>query len=99
MSDSQQVVPLFEREPDSVPGPFYVIKDMCIICALPPDTAAKNIAWDEAYQQNGCIGCPSHCRIACQPERLEEIEQIIQAAVYSCIQAIRYCGIDPQIIA
>jgi hypothetical protein len=31
MREDGLVKPLYEREPDSVPGPFYVIKDMCIL--------------------------------------------------------------------
>ena len=44
MRDYPLVTPKFEREPDNAPGAFYVIKDQCIICALPPETAPQNIS-------------------------------------------------------
>lgn len=39
----------FERDSDGVPGPFYVMKDRCIICGLPPQTAPLNITWDAQF--------------------------------------------------
>jgi hypothetical protein len=93
------VEPLFEREPDSVTGPFYVVKGLCILCALPPETAPKNIQWDEKFQRDGCLGCPNHCRVVRQPETSDEAERLIEAAVGSCVEAIRYCGTDPEILA
>jgi len=99
MSQEDLVQPLYEREPDSVPGPFYVMKDQCILCALPPELAPQTIAWDEQFQHSGCVGCPNHCRVEKQPETPEELDLIIQAACYSCVEAIRYCGTDPKILA
>lgn len=84
----------YEREPDSVPGPFYVTADTCIICATPSEIAPANISWDESFQQSGCVGCPNHCRVSKQPETDDELELMIEAAYSSCVQAIRYCGTD-----
>ena len=92
------VQPLYEREPDSVPGPFYVVKDVCLLCALPPETAPRNITWDDQFRHDGCLGCPNHCRVEGQPETLEEIALMIEAAEGSCIEAIRYCGTDQKIL-
>lgn len=92
------VEPLYEPEEGNAPGPFYVIKGICILCAVPPETAPQNIKWDEAYQ-SGCTDCPTNCRIAKQPETPREIEQVIAAVRDSCIEAIRYCGTDPVVIA
>jgi hypothetical protein len=92
------VEPLYEREPDSVPGPFYVVKDICLLCELPPEIAPENIQWDEKFQRGGCSGCPNHCRVARQPETPEEAERLIEAALGSCVEAIRYCGTDPVIL-
>lgn len=39
----KMVRPLFEREAGSAPGPFYVVKDQCITCSLPTETAPENI--------------------------------------------------------
>ena len=91
--------PRYEREPDNAPGPFYVVKGCCILCALPPETAPENITWDEQHQRSGCVGCPNHCRIERQPETEEELSRVIEAACASCVQAIRYCGTDPGILA
>jgi hypothetical protein len=93
------VEPLFERESDSVPGPFYVVKNQCILCALPPETAPKNIQWDEKFQRDGWSGCPNHCRVVRQPETPAEAERLIEAAISSCVEAIRYCGTGPEILA
>jgi Na+-translocating ferredoxin:NAD+ oxidoreductase RNF subunit RnfB len=99
MTPDVLVHPLYEREPDSVPGPFYVIKGHCILCALPPETAPRNITWDEQFERSGCVGCPNHCRIERQPQTSEELERVIEAACGSCVEAIRYCGTDAKILA
>src|ERR1051325_803848 len=99
MSEDTLVTPLYEREPDSVPGPFYVVKDQCIICGLPPETAPQNITWDAETQRTSNFKCPRHCRVERQPETAEEIEQMIEAVRGSCVQAIRYCGTNPTILA
>src|SRR6266516_4184580 len=98
MTERELVRPLYGREPDSVPGPFYVVKDQCIICGLPPQTAPKNISWSHLTFKRGCEECPSHCRIERQPETSEELAQVIEAARTSCVEAIRYCGTDPKIL-
>jgi Na+-translocating ferredoxin:NAD+ oxidoreductase RNF subunit RnfB len=99
MSREDLVQPLYERDTDAVAGAFYVIKGQCLLCALPPETAPENISWDEQFQRSGCVGCPNHCRVEKQPETPEELERIIEAACGSCIEAIRYCGTDPKILA
>ena len=98
MRDYPLVTPKFEREPDNAPGPFYVIKDQCILCALPPETAPQNITWDAQFQQTDCTGCPNHCRVERQPQTPEELAVVIEAACHSCVEAIRYCGTDPEIL-
>jgi hypothetical protein len=91
------VTPLYEREPDCVPGPFYVVKDLCILCALPVQTAPQNIAWDEG--ECCCQGHgPDHCRIRRQPESEQELTAVLEAMAGSCVEAIRYCGTDPAIL-
>lgn len=100
MRHDPTVQPLHERYPDNAPGPFYVIKDHCIICALPPETAPHSITWsEETFRFNDCMNCPTHCRVERQPETDEEIAAVIEAACGSCVEAIRYCGTDPQILA
>jgi hypothetical protein len=62
--------------------------------------APRNLAWSDV-EFRACTGkpCSDHCRILRQPETPEEVEQTIQAAVWSCVEAIRYCGTDPAILA
>src|SRR5579862_548205 len=98
MSDFPLVTPLEERETDSVPGAFYVCKNVCITCGLPPEIAPANISWDEKSKQSVGTNCPHHCRVEKQPETEAELVLMIEAASGSCVQAIRYCGTDPQII-
>lgn len=92
------VTPLYEREENSAPGPFYVVKDMCITCSLPVDTAPEMIR----YHERPCEGCPDgnthHCLVTRQPATREEIEQMIEVVAGSCVQAYRYCGTDPKIL-
>jgi hypothetical protein len=100
MREDPTVQPLYERYPDNAPGPFYVIKDQCIICALPPETAPKSITWsEETFRVSDCMDCPTHCRVERQPETEEEIAAAIEAACGSCVEAIRYCGTDAKILS
>ena len=100
MHDYPLVSPKFEREPDNAPGPFYVIKDQCVLCALPPALAPANITWSQETLQRRCgETCPTHCRVEKQPETADELALVIEAARCSCIAAIRYCGTDPEILA
>lgn len=99
MCEDTLIEPLYEREHDAVPGPFYVKKDQCIICGLPPETAPDNIKWSRDTFKFGCDDCPTHCRVERQPETNEEIEAVIEAACGSCVEAVRYCGTDPAILA
>jgi len=99
LPDDKLVYPLYEREPDGAPGPFYVIKNLCIICGLPPETAPQNITWSNQTFRRGCEDCPTHCRVEHQPKTENELNAVIEAACNSCVEAIRYCGTDPEIIA
>jgi hypothetical protein len=100
MPEEPLVEPLYERESDSVPGPFYLKKDACVLCALPPQTAPQNITWSAlTFRGPGGEDCPKHCRIERQPETPEEFELVMKAACGSCVEAIRYCGTDPMVLA
>ena len=99
MSTNQRHYPLVEarheREPDSVPGPFYVEKDACMIWSLPCETAPQNIKWSEKLLESEVHGeIPDHCIVVKQPETDEELELMIEALEGSCISALRYCGTD-----
>ena len=88
---------LFEREPDNAPGDFYVVKDICITCALPAETAPASVSWNRCpkEKEDGSL----HCRVHRQPETEAEIHAMIAAAAGSCVEAIRYCGTDEKILA
>ena len=95
------VEPLHEREPDNAPGAFYVVKDACLLCALPIETASHNITWSAETMERGAgfDRCPTHCRVERQPETADELARVLEAAEFSCIEAIRYCGTDPAILS
>lgn len=99
MKDDKLVLPRYEREDDSSPGPFYVIKGHCLLCAVPLETAPENITWSaQTFRTVVGDNCPHHCRVERQPETPEELSNVIEAACESCMAAIRYCGTDPMII-
>ena len=89
--------PLFEREPDNAPGDFYVVKDSCITCGLPGETAPGCVSWNRCpkEKEDGSL----HCRVHKQPESDEEIEAMVEATMGSCVEAMRYCGTDERILA
>jgi hypothetical protein len=92
------VTPLYERELESAPGPFYVVKDICITCSLPVELAPETIR----YHERSCTSCPDtridHCFVIRQPETQEELDRMIEVVASSCVQAYRYCGTDPEIL-
>ena len=99
MSQEELVQPVYEREPDSVPGLFYVMKDQCILCLLPPATAPKSITWDEQFQRSGCAFVRIIAGLAQPGGEPKELDHVIKAACSSCVGAIRYCGTDAKILA
>ncbi|MDB6134278.1 MAG: hypothetical protein JWM59_2521 [Verrucomicrobiales bacterium] len=88
------VPPKYEGEPDNAPGPFYVVKDQCLLCGLPSASAPRNIT----FREGGCGGPANHCRVERQPRNWEETVALMEAARSSRIAAIRYCGTDPAIL-
>src|SRR5688500_1080670 len=100
MREDTLVDPLYEREQDGESGAFYVIKGHCIICGLPPEVARRNITWtQQTFLRTAGDRCPDHCRVEKQPETAEEVAAVIEAACSSCVEAIRYCGTDPDVLA
>ena len=92
------VAPLYERAAGSAPGPFYAIKNECIICSLPVEIAPETIKYHEAPCARCPEGCPDHCYVSRQPQTREEIDRMIEVVAHSCVQAYRYCGTDPGIL-
>ena len=85
---------LAEREDDAVEGEFYVVKGQCIVCDLPCETAPHNIEWNDKSTSDRTGFTPDHCRVVRQPKNDRELDNMIEAACGSCINAIRYCGTD-----
>jgi hypothetical protein len=92
------VRPLYEREPENAPGPFYVVKDVCITCSLPVETAPENIKYHERSCEAQCEARADHCYVSRQPGTPEEIDRMIEVVAGSCIAAYRYCGTDAEIL-
>ena len=94
----KMVTPLYDREDESAPGPFYVIRDQCITCSLPTETAPENIR----YHERPCTSCPTslteHCVVTRQPETPEELDRMIEVVAGSCVEAYRYRGTDTEIL-
>jgi hypothetical protein len=96
--DDYPLVPPREKPAeDNAPGPFYVTVN-CITCQWPIDQAPCTFAWSETKRAGWTTDGSDHCRVAKQPITPEEIERTIQAAVGSCVSAIRYRGTDPKIL-
>ena|SRR5882672_10820673 len=98
MPEHNLVTPLYERDPDNAPGPFYVVKDTCITCSVPVELAPKTIKYRIKPCETDPNGCAEHCFVSRQPETPEEIATMIEVVRYSCIAAYRYCGTDPEIL-
>lgn len=93
LRNDEMVEPLYPRQSDAVPGPFYVAKDECIICDYPPTLAPKCVKMKQAE-------CPTdmYCHVYRQPTTQEELNSMYEAMWGSCVQAIRYCGTNPEIL-
>jgi hypothetical protein len=74
------------------------MKDQCITCSLPTETAPENIR----YHERPCTSSPTslthHCVVTRQPETAEELDRMIEVVASSCVAAYRYCGSDPDIL-
>ena len=83
-----------EGHPQSAPGDFYVVNDVCISCGAPEAVAPDLIGWADVGEAE-----PSHCIWKKQPETPTELEQAIAAFDASCCESYRYAGKQPAIIA
>jgi hypothetical protein len=87
--------PRFDREPENVPGPFYVAKNQCITCLAPVENAPDLMGFYEDPTGKGS----SHCFFKKQPTTPQEIELAIKSVRVACCGSLRYCGTDETIIA
>lgn len=77
-----------ERHLKNAQGDFYVEKDLCISCEAPENEAPELMTHDEC----------SHCYFFRQPETKEELNHAIMAVAVGCCGAVRYGGVDPEVI-
>jgi hypothetical protein len=70
-------------------GDFYVCSGNCTVCGAPGAEAPDLIEHD---------GVDGHCYFKKAPETEEEVDQAVLAMLVSCTNALRYGGIDEQII-
>jgi hypothetical protein len=89
-----------ERLPKNAPGPFYTLGDItsegtwggrCLSCNVPEEEAPTLLA--PLTERN------SDTYFVRQPETEEEIEQACCAIEVCCVDALRYAGRDPKILA
>ena len=80
----------------NVEGPFYVA-NYCITCFTPPECAPGNVCEHHNFDRRE--NCPhSSCYVGKQPENDTELESMIMAMEVSCVEAVRYCGTDSQVL-
>ena len=87
---------MFDRYPENVPGPFYVEKDLCLICMAPEHEAPDLMSFFDG-EKAGDVGL-SHCYFKKQPTTRDETERAINAMCVSCCGALRYGGDDQRLI-
>jgi hypothetical protein len=89
-----------DRFPKNAPGPFYTLGDVtsegtwcgrCLSCNVPEEEAPSLLA--QLTETN------SDTYFVRQPETEEEIEQACCAIEVCCVDALRYGGQDPKILA
>lgn len=84
-----------DRYPENAPGPFYVERDLCLICMAPEHEAPDLMG----FVDGGSAGhATSHCYFKRQPATPEETERAINAMRVGCCGALRYGGDDQAII-
>lgn len=81
--------------PANAPGAFYSENDGCITCGAPQAQAPDLVGW---YEVECGDYLSSHCIFVRQPETPDEVEQAIRAMDVSCVQNLRYRGINPVIL-
>ncbi len=65
---------------------------LCLFCEAPYHEAPDLMGTDDE-------SCGYHCHFRKQPTTPEEIERAIRACQVSCVEAVRYAGNDPAILA
>lgn len=84
-------IPLPQRVPQNVPGDFYVEVGLCTQCCI-VHGEAPDLLNDPAQRFDECF-------FRRQPQTHEEVERAITAMSLSEMEALRYGGTDPEIVA
>jgi hypothetical protein len=71
-----------------------VRSDQCIIRAVPPQTQ-NNIQFLPNAPDERCL---HYCYVYKQPETVDELQRLLEAVCFSCVEAIRDCGIAPSFL-
>jgi hypothetical protein len=83
--------PLPQRVPENVAGDFYVQADLCTQCCLPHGEAPELLNDPKQFFRE--------CYFRRQPQTPEETDRAINAICVSEMDALRYSGTDPAILA
>ncbi|MFT3742842.1 MAG: ferredoxin [Pyrinomonadaceae bacterium] len=78
-----------KRHPLNAYGDFFVEYNSCVACDAPVAEARELMDYD----------ADNHCYFKRQPQTPEELEHAISAVRVSCVEAVRYAGDDPEILA
>lgn len=79
--------------PRAVPGPFYTLREDCLICEAPHEKAPSLMATHD----DKAAGCSTHGFFKKQPETAPEVDEALDALGASCIEGLRYGGKDREI--
>jgi hypothetical protein len=85
----------YESYPENADGPFYVVKDKCMICCAPEHVAPELMGFHEDAAGSDVN---SHCFFRKQPTSSDEVEHAIEAIRVACCGALRYSGNDSSIL-
>jgi len=83
------------RYPENADGPFYVERDLCLICKAPEHEAPDLMGFFDGAEGSAA---GSHCYFKKQPSSPEETDRAINAMRVACCGALRYGGDDQQLI-
>ena len=78
-----------DRTPLNAEGDFYVEEGTCLNCMAPHHEAPELMGYDD---ETGCY-------FKRQPATPEEMAHAVEAVWASCVEALRYDGTDPLILA